>query len=244
MGVRGSKIAKNHHYVINERPLNDFWPPYPHSQTPKMSIFYHIFFHVSALHEVRHLVSPWLLRSSSSPPTVRCLLINLHGQWLFSILRSCPYHFNCLLWILSKIDCSACILFLIAVFGIFCNHPYVINEGPLNGRHDCYGHLKVVCIFPTTNEKFSENKITEVVVICLQVTLILHIIIADSHHFRVFIPTAWLGGKLIPTALEATFSATGFFSNGELLPGIYVLGARALWMCYQWRINAHNQQSL
>ena len=32
--------------------------PSLHSQTPKMSIFCHIFFHVSALHEVRHLVTP------------------------------------------------------------------------------------------------------------------------------------------------------------------------------------------
>ena len=31
---------------------------------------------------------------------------------LSSILRSCPYHLNCLLWILSKMDCSACILLL------------------------------------------------------------------------------------------------------------------------------------
>ena len=31
----------------------------------------------SASHEVRHLVLPRLLRSSSSPPTVRCPLVNL-----------------------------------------------------------------------------------------------------------------------------------------------------------------------
>ena len=42
-----------------------------------MSIFCHTFFHVTALHEVRHLVPPWLLRSSSSPPTVKCPLVNL-----------------------------------------------------------------------------------------------------------------------------------------------------------------------
>ena len=36
----------------------------------------HIFFHVSASHEVRHLVLPGSLQSSSSPPTVPCPLVN------------------------------------------------------------------------------------------------------------------------------------------------------------------------
>ena len=80
-----------------------------------MSNFCLIFFQVSAFHEVRHLVPPWLLRSYSSPPTVRCPLVN------FLWLRKSPYHLNCLLWILSKIDCSACILLLMVVVGIFCN---------------------------------------------------------------------------------------------------------------------------
>ena len=48
--------------------------PSIHSQTPK--IFCHIFFNFSASHDVRHLVLPLLLRSSSSPLTVRCLLVN------------------------------------------------------------------------------------------------------------------------------------------------------------------------
>ena len=43
------------------------------------------------------------------------------GQRLSSILRRCPCHFNCLLLIVSKIDCSACTLLLMVVFGIFCN---------------------------------------------------------------------------------------------------------------------------
>ena len=46
-----------------------------HSQTPTMSIFRHIFFHVSASHEVRHLVLPW--SSFCFPPTVRHPLVNL-----------------------------------------------------------------------------------------------------------------------------------------------------------------------
>ena len=72
-----------------------------HFQTSKMSIF----FHVSASHELRHLVLSWLLQSSSSPPTVQCPLVNLLWSMTIFILRKCPYHFNCLLWILSKIDC-------------------------------------------------------------------------------------------------------------------------------------------
>ena len=40
-----------------------------HSQSPKMCIFFHNLFHVSASHEVRHLVLPQLLHSSPSPPT-------------------------------------------------------------------------------------------------------------------------------------------------------------------------------
>ena len=38
------------------------------------------------------------------------------GQRLSSILRRCSYNFSCLLWILSKIDCSTCILLLMVVF--------------------------------------------------------------------------------------------------------------------------------
>ena len=38
-----------------------------------------------------------------------------------SILRRCPYHFSCLLWILSKTDYSACIWFLMVLCEIFCN---------------------------------------------------------------------------------------------------------------------------
>ena len=41
-----------------------------------MSIFGHKFFNVCASHEVRHLVLPWLLRSSSFPPTALCPLVN------------------------------------------------------------------------------------------------------------------------------------------------------------------------
>ena len=73
--------------------------PFPNAK----DVFCHIFFHVSASNEVRHLVFPWFLRSSSSP----------------SILRRCTYHYNCLLWILSKIDCSSCILLLMMVFEYF-----------------------------------------------------------------------------------------------------------------------------
>ena len=44
----------------------------------------------------------WLLRTYSSPT----------DQRLSSILRRCPYHFSRLLWFLSEIDCSACMLLL------------------------------------------------------------------------------------------------------------------------------------
>ena len=70
----------------------------------------------------------WLLMKSPSPCSsmiVAVLLFSYHAMFTSKsslvILRWCPYHFNCLLWILFKIDCSACILFLMAVLGIFCN---------------------------------------------------------------------------------------------------------------------------
>ena len=84
---------------------------------PNAKDVHHIFFHVSALHEVRHLGSSmivvvFLFSSYRAVST---------GKSSLAIPRRCPYHLNCLLWILSKIDCSACILFLMAVLGIFCN---------------------------------------------------------------------------------------------------------------------------
>ena len=57
--------------------------PSIHSQMPKMCIFCHIFFHVSATHEVRHLVLPSLLRSASSPPIMGCPLVNLRSMTIF-----------------------------------------------------------------------------------------------------------------------------------------------------------------
>ena len=56
--------------------------PSIHSQTPKMSILCHIFFQVFGSHEVRHLVLPWLLRSSSSPPTVSIGKSSLANDYL------------------------------------------------------------------------------------------------------------------------------------------------------------------
>ena len=55
-------------------------------QTAKMYILCHVFFQVSASHEVRQLILPWLLRSSSSPSTVQCPLINL--LWPTTIFHS------------------------------------------------------------------------------------------------------------------------------------------------------------
>ena len=51
-----------------------------------MSILCHIFFHVSASHEIRNLVLPWLLRSSSSPPSMQCPPGNL--LWPMTIFHS------------------------------------------------------------------------------------------------------------------------------------------------------------
>ena len=68
-----------------------------HPQSPNISIFCHIFFHISASHEVRHLVLPWLLRSSSSPPTVQCPLVNLLWSTNFCHSIKRLKKFNCLI---------------------------------------------------------------------------------------------------------------------------------------------------
>ena len=66
-------------YTVKSRP-----------STPKrqrcLYILCSIFYHVSASHEFRHLILPLLFRSSSSPPTVRCPLVNL--LWSTTIFLS------------------------------------------------------------------------------------------------------------------------------------------------------------
>ena len=86
-----------------------------------MSIFFHNF-NVSVYHEVRNLVLPGLLRSTSSPPNVRCPLVNLfRPTTVFDSMEvSIPFQLPSLnsLYIFFV----ACNLPLIVVFEIFfCN---------------------------------------------------------------------------------------------------------------------------
>jgi hypothetical protein len=89
--------------------------------------FCHNSFHASASHEVLHLMLPWLLQSSNSPPTMRCPLVNLLQPvtLIHSKEVSKPFHLPFL--ILSKIMCSACILLLMVVYEIFCNVDTLAN---------------------------------------------------------------------------------------------------------------------
>ena len=79
----------------------------------------HILFHVSAFHKP----VTWFFHDCNG---FRLLLLpcGIHwqiffSQWLSSIVRRCPYNFNCLLWIQSKTYRSAWILLLMVDFDIF-----------------------------------------------------------------------------------------------------------------------------
>ena len=92
--------------------------PSIHSQTPKISLS-------SAVFSSMFLFLTWYFHDCCGL-FLLLLQCGVH-RWIFfgvrlsSILRKFPYHFICLIWILSKIDCSACILLLTVVFEIFCN---------------------------------------------------------------------------------------------------------------------------
>ena len=78
----------------------------------------HNLFHVFASHEVRHLVLPWLLRSSFSLPIVCCLQVNFLLPKTIIHSKEYSFHFSCLLWILFKTDYYACILLVMVGFQI------------------------------------------------------------------------------------------------------------------------------
>ena len=80
--------------------------------------FYYYFFHSFLMKSITWIFHHFCgLLILFLPCCVDCQIF--FGQETPHILRRCPYYFSCLR-IPSKIDCSSCILFLMAEFEIFC----------------------------------------------------------------------------------------------------------------------------